>query len=73
MLSEGVRAAGHATLVVELERERAIAHALARATPADVVVIAGKGHEQGQLVRGVMHPFSDAEVARRQLAQLSRS
>lgn len=73
MLAEGVRAGGHAALVVELERERAIAHALARATPADVVVIAGKGHEQGQLVRGVMQPFSDAEVARRLLDQLSRS
>jgi UDP-N-acetylmuramoyl-L-alanyl-D-glutamate--2,6-diaminopimelate ligase len=73
MLAEGVRAGGHATLVVELDRARAIELALARAGPDDVVVIAGKGHEQGQLVRGVMQPFSDAEVARRQLAQLSRS
>ena len=30
----------------------------------DVLVIAGKGHEQGQTIAGVTHPFDDAEVAR---------
>jgi UDP-N-acetylmuramoyl-L-alanyl-D-glutamate--2,6-diaminopimelate ligase len=30
-------------------------------------VIAGKGHEQGQEVDGVLHPFDDREVARRVL------
>ena len=34
----------------------------------DVVVIAGKGHEQGQIVGGVTHPFDDATEAA--LAQL---
>jgi UDP-N-acetylmuramoyl-L-alanyl-D-glutamate--2,6-diaminopimelate ligase len=30
----------------------------------DVLVLAGKGHERGQIVKGVVHPFDDAEQAR---------
>jgi UDP-N-acetylmuramoyl-L-alanyl-D-glutamate--2,6-diaminopimelate ligase len=50
---------------VELDRARAIARALELATPDDVVVIAGKGHETGQVVQGVDVPFADAEEVRR--------
>jgi len=58
----GVRRSGrHA---VEPDRRRAIAAALGRARPGDLVVIAGKGHERYQIVRGVRHPFDDARVAR---------
>jgi UDP-N-acetylmuramoyl-L-alanyl-D-glutamate--2,6-diaminopimelate ligase len=46
-------------------RGAAIAHALQAAAPEDVVLIAGKGHEDYQDVAGVKHPFSDAEVALR--------
>jgi UDP-N-acetylmuramoyl-L-alanyl-D-glutamate--2,6-diaminopimelate ligase len=37
---------------------------VALASPGDIVVIAGKGHEQGQEVDGVLHPFDDREVVR---------
>ncbi len=50
--------------VIDLDRRSAIGSAIRRAGPGDVVVIAGKGHEQGQEVDGVMHPFDDREVAR---------
>jgi UDP-N-acetylmuramoyl-L-alanyl-D-glutamate--2,6-diaminopimelate ligase len=30
----------------------------------DLLLIAGKGHESGQTIAGVTHPFDDAEVAR---------
>ena len=30
----------------------------------DLLLIAGKGHETGQTIKGVTHPFDDAEVAR---------
>ena len=47
------------------ERARAIATALAEATAADIVLIAGKGHEEQQTYGTIAHPFSDrAEVAR---------
>ena len=49
--------------VVEVgDRRAAIEAAVAAAAPGDVVVVAGKGHETGQEINGVNHPFSDAEV-----------
>ena len=36
----------------------------------DVIVIAGKGHEQGQEIAGVVHPFDDRAVARAALRRL---
>jgi UDP-N-acetylmuramoyl-L-alanyl-D-glutamate--2,6-diaminopimelate ligase len=49
---------------LELDRARAIARALELATPEDVVVIAGKGHETGQVVGGRSLPFSDVAQVR---------
>jgi UDP-N-acetylmuramoyl-L-alanyl-D-glutamate--2,6-diaminopimelate ligase len=54
--------------IVELDRTRAIAIAVAEAEPDDVVVIAGKGHERVQEVRGVELPFSDVDVAKAAIA-----
>ena len=48
---------------VEPDRRAAIYTAIALAQAADVVVIAGKGHESYQEVDQVRHPFSDVEVA----------
>jgi UDP-N-acetylmuramoyl-L-alanyl-D-glutamate--2,6-diaminopimelate ligase len=54
---------------VEIDPDRlsAIRRAIAIAEPGDVVVIAGKGHEQGQDIGGVVQPFDDREVARKAL------
>ncbi len=46
------------------DRYRAIAAAIADACPGDLLVIAGKGHETGQIIGGETHPFDDAAVAR---------
>jgi UDP-N-acetylmuramoyl-L-alanyl-D-glutamate--2,6-diaminopimelate ligase len=56
--------AGAPALEVEPDRAAAIALAIDSATAGDVVVIAGKGHEQGQEIAGVVHPFDDRDVAR---------
>ncbi|MGI9116806.1 MAG: UDP-N-acetylmuramoyl-L-alanyl-D-glutamate--2,6-diaminopimelate ligase [Gaiellales bacterium] len=53
---------------VEPDRRRAIEVAIGAAAPGDVVLIAGKGHEQGQDVAGVVSPFDDRDVAREVLA-----
>jgi UDP-N-acetylmuramoyl-L-alanyl-D-glutamate--2,6-diaminopimelate ligase len=50
-----------------LDRALAIRNAVASATPVDVVVVAGKGHEPYQEVAGVRHPFSDLDVVQRVL------
>jgi UDP-N-acetylmuramoyl-L-alanyl-D-glutamate--2,6-diaminopimelate ligase len=55
---------------VEPDREVAIRWALERAGEGDVVVIAGKGHEQGQEFRDRTIPFDDREVAREALSRL---
>jgi UDP-N-acetylmuramoyl-L-alanyl-D-glutamate--2,6-diaminopimelate ligase len=52
----------------EVDRRRAIALAVETAEPGDVVVIAGKGHEQGQeFENGRKEPFDDCSVAREAL------
>lgn len=55
---------------VELDRRRAIALALEAATEADVVVIAGKGHETTQQIGDSYIPFDDREVTREVLRGL---
>ena len=50
------------------DRRAAIAHAVRRADVRDVILIAGKGHEDYQEVRGVKHHFSDVEEASAALA-----
>ena len=52
---------------VQADRALAIAETIAAAAPHDVVLIAGKGHEDYQEVAGVKHPFSDKVHAQRAL------
>jgi UDP-N-acetylmuramoyl-L-alanyl-D-glutamate--2,6-diaminopimelate ligase len=58
----GVKATG-VRFIVEADRARAIALALADADPGDVVVLAGKGHEKEQILRDGPIFFDDSEVA----------
>ncbi|MBB6172455.1 UDP-N-acetylmuramoyl-L-alanyl-D-glutamate--2,6-diaminopimelate ligase [Nocardiopsis mwathae] len=60
-----------ARITVEPDRATAIETAVRRARPGDVVVVAGKGHERGQYVRGEVLPFDDREVLRDALRRLA--
>ena len=51
------------------DRGQAIATAIGWLGPDDVLLIAGKGHEAGQEIAGVVHSFDDRDVARRVLAE----
>jgi UDP-N-acetylmuramoyl-L-alanyl-D-glutamate--2,6-diaminopimelate ligase len=55
---------GHPSVHTELDRHRAIQRAIALAHEDDVVLIAGKGHETTQEIRGEVRPFADADAAR---------
>jgi UDP-N-acetylmuramoyl-L-alanyl-D-glutamate--2,6-diaminopimelate ligase len=54
-------------VVAIVDRREAILHAVAHAQAADVVLIAGKGHEKYQEIGGVTLPFDDVAVAREAL------
>lgn len=57
---------------VEPDRKRAIEHALSLAHPGDSVLIAGKGHEDYQIIGTTKHPFDDRSVARQALKELEQ-
>jgi UDP-N-acetylmuramoyl-L-alanyl-D-glutamate--2,6-diaminopimelate ligase len=61
---DAIERGARATVSVEPDRAEAIRRAVAASGPGDTVVVAGKGHEQGQDIGGVVHPFDDASVLR---------
>lgn len=69
IIAQILAGAGHDRQVrVEVNRQRAIDQAIREAAAADVVLIAGKGHEETQEIAGVKHPFSDLGAAAAALA-----
>lgn len=58
-------------VTVEVDRARAVRLAIERGSAGDVVLIAGKGHEDYQEVAGRRVPYSDVEAARAALADVS--
>jgi UDP-N-acetylmuramoyl-L-alanyl-D-glutamate--2,6-diaminopimelate ligase len=55
---------------MEPDRRKAIAFALQHATPGDIVLLAGKGHEKVQVTKDGTVPFDDVDVARESLSAL---
>jgi UDP-N-acetylmuramoyl-L-alanyl-D-glutamate--2,6-diaminopimelate ligase len=73
-IEAGIDEDAPAEVVVEQDRRAAIALALGRAAEGDMVVIAGKGHEQGQEFEdGRKIPFDDRDVAREELRKLAKA
>ena len=66
-IADAIRAGApspRAEWVDELDRRAAIDRAITEAAPRDVVVIAGKGHEDYQEINGVRRPYSDRHTVR---------
>lgn len=72
-VARGARSVPDAAVEVVLDRTEAITRAIANADPGDVVLILGRGHEQGQEIMGEIIPFSDVTVARGVLHDLGRT
>jgi UDP-N-acetylmuramoyl-L-alanyl-D-glutamate--2,6-diaminopimelate ligase len=70
-VEEGLRSAGRPYLKI-VDRREAIRHAVKEARAGDIVVIAGKGHEDYQIVGTEKRHFDDREVAREALGERSR-
>ena len=68
-IEEGIKPTGCEYVVIENRRE-AIRYALTHAEPGDVVVLAGKGHETYQEIKGVRHPFDEKVVVRELLEEI---
>jgi UDP-N-acetylmuramyl-tripeptide synthetase len=58
-------------VIVQPDRAQAIAQTVAAAAPSDVILLAGKGHEDTQDIAGIKHPFDDRAHAARALAARS--
>jgi UDP-N-acetylmuramoyl-L-alanyl-D-glutamate--2,6-diaminopimelate ligase len=67
----GAKAAGGAEVVEIGDRREAIRWALEATRRGDTVVVLGKGHEPGQEIAGVVHPFDDRQVVCERLEELS--
>ncbi len=68
----GLREAGKGRYLVQIDRRAAIAEAIRQARPGDLVLIAGKGHEDYQIIGKEKQPFDDRAVAREAIKALSR-
>lgn len=66
---QGLTPAQRSYAQVESDRAAAIHAVIAQAKPGDVLLLAGKGHEPYQEIKGVQHPFSDVQQAQHALAQ----
>jgi UDP-N-acetylmuramoyl-L-alanyl-D-glutamate--2,6-diaminopimelate ligase len=71
LVAGATEVASDAVVEVEPDRRAAIGLAVAECRPGDVLVIAGKGHEQGQETAGRVVPFDDRDVLRSCLAGLA--
>jgi UDP-N-acetylmuramoyl-L-alanyl-D-glutamate--2,6-diaminopimelate ligase len=67
----GISSDGMRKTTVEIDRRKAIELAIFEAQPNDVVLIAGKGHENYQIIGGEKHHFDDTEEASRVIKTLA--
>ncbi|MGR9107456.1 MAG: UDP-N-acetylmuramoyl-L-alanyl-D-glutamate--2,6-diaminopimelate ligase [Gammaproteobacteria bacterium] len=72
IIREILKGCSNPDIPVERDRRRAIVEVIHKAVPGDMVVIAGKGHENTQEINGVKTPFSDRAVVVEALAQRPR-
>ncbi len=73
VLAGCARATSDAEIVEIGDRAAAIAEAVDQLATDDMLVVAGKGHEQGQIIGDTVRPFDDVTVVRAAVGALARS
>lgn len=68
-IEEGIRRTAAPYVIIE-DRRKAIHYALDMAVAGDVIVVAGKGHETYQEIRGVKRPFDEKVIVRELLEEM---
>ena len=66
-MQKGVSPSDVKKTLVLVDREEAIKTACMMAREKDIVLVAGKGHEKYQEIKGVKHPFDDKQVLERMM------
>ena len=59
--------------IVEPDRKKAVQLAVRMAREGDMIVLAGKGHETYQLIKGVKVPFSEREIVKEEARKILES
>jgi len=70
-MQAGVNPTDFKKTIIQPDREEAIKTACILAGKGDIILVAGKGHETYQEIKGVRHPFDDKEVLGRMLNQIT--
>lgn len=71
-MEEGLPAAARRKYIAITDRQEAIRTAISLAKPDDIVLVAGKGHEKYQEIKGVKHHFDDKETVQQIFEQLGK-
>ena len=71
-MKAGVPADKSAKVMAITQREEAIKVACSLAQPGDIVLVAGKGHEKYQEIKGEKFPFDDFETLKQTLKSLNK-
>lgn len=66
---QGVKAEFGEKVIVKEDRQEAIAYAISHALAVDTILVAGKGHENYQIIQDKVYPFSDAQVVKTLLSE----
>jgi UDP-N-acetylmuramoyl-L-alanyl-D-glutamate--2,6-diaminopimelate ligase len=71
-MEEGLPVAMKRKFISIADRKEAIKTAISLAQPGDIVLVAGKGHEKYQEIKGVKHDFDDKAVVKEMFEDLDR-
>lgn len=71
-MEDGVEVHQRAKVLSILDRDQAIKTAVALSQPDDIILVAGKGHEKYQDIKGVKHPFDDYEIVKNYFIKLDK-